>query len=271
MPTLTPDELFIAAGGENSGQDPFYAQAILVTSALRWWNNALGSFNDQLIAYEEMLLVEDGTSNDTLPLLNSETNRTLHCMAAQLYRYGSELALLLVDNAQVANDRLLIQNGKVIPAVLQATQLEAELSRHTATQSQQVTEEMKKILEATQVETKMSRRAALQSQKLSEQMQKDGVAMKTIALLTTFFLPGTSFAAILSMPFFADTHWMQEMNRLWVWIVLTVPATTLCFIYYMIWTRNESRQIKKTAKDEEELVAMSRSPSAVRTEGTKTR
>ena len=71
--------------------------------------------------------------------------------------------------------------------------------------------EMTKILKATQDETKMSRQVAMQSQKLSENMMKDSVAMKTvirptqrsypyhldtcqIAILTAFFLPGTSFA-----------------------------------------------------------------------------
>jgi hypothetical protein len=31
--------------------DPLSVHAIFLSSALRWWNNALNSFNDQLIAY----------------------------------------------------------------------------------------------------------------------------------------------------------------------------------------------------------------------------
>jgi acyl carrier protein phosphodiesterase len=39
-------------GNQNgSERDPFYIQAVFLTTALRWWNNALSSFNDQLIAY----------------------------------------------------------------------------------------------------------------------------------------------------------------------------------------------------------------------------
>ena len=41
-----------------------------------------------------MLLVEDESTANTLSRLDSETNRALHCMAAHLYRYGSELSLL---------------------------------------------------------------------------------------------------------------------------------------------------------------------------------
>ncbi|OCK94767.1 uncharacterized protein K441DRAFT_659662 [Cenococcum geophilum 1.58] len=241
-----------------SARDPFYTQAVFLTSVLRWWNNALNSFNDQLIAYEETLLVKRQQEIESFSQLNSETNRALHCMTAHLQRYGSELALLadvvqdikkyntnfhhkfvdsglrsaasfdlvsrsleqittqlssitrfrdelqlktdnvmalLVDNAQVTNDRLLVENSKAMQAILKATQAEAEQSRIITVQSQQLTEEMNKILQATQEEAKMTRHMARQTQRLSEQMMKDSVSMKTIALLTAFFLPGTSFAA----------------------------------------------------------------------------
>lgn len=301
-----------------STRDPFYTQAIFLTSVLRWWNNALNSFNDQLISYEETLLVERQQETESFSQLNSETNRTLHCMTAHLYRYGSELALLtdivqdiktynttfhdklvncglrpdasselvsrsleqittqlssvtrfrdelqlktnnvmalLVDNAQVTNDRLLVDNSKAMQAILKATQAEAEQSRVITTQSQQLTEEMKKILQATQQEAKMSRHVARQTQRLSEQMMKDSVAMKTIALLTAFFLPGTSFAAILAMPFFTSNHWMTNTNKFWLWATLTVPSTTLCFMFYIFWGRKESK--RRTPVDEEEMIDMS--------------
>ncbi|KAF2189009.1 hypothetical protein K469DRAFT_523997, partial [Zopfia rhizophila CBS 207.26] len=51
-----------------------------------------------------------------------------------------------------------------------------------------------KILNAIQTEAEMRRRMAVQTQKLSEEMIRDGIAIKTIALLTIVFLPGTSFA-----------------------------------------------------------------------------
>lgn len=32
-------------------RDPVYVQTAFLSSVLRWWNNSLNSFNDQLIAY----------------------------------------------------------------------------------------------------------------------------------------------------------------------------------------------------------------------------
>jgi hypothetical protein len=42
--------------GGGSEHDPFHTQAVFLTSALRWWGNALNSFNDQLIAYVSLIL-----------------------------------------------------------------------------------------------------------------------------------------------------------------------------------------------------------------------
>jgi hypothetical protein len=44
-------ESMTVASRSNSGHDPFHTQAVFLTSALRWWSNALNGFNDQLIAY----------------------------------------------------------------------------------------------------------------------------------------------------------------------------------------------------------------------------
>jgi len=51
VPIMRMKETLEDARGGDSGKDPFYLQTVLLTSILRWWSNALNSFNDQLIAY----------------------------------------------------------------------------------------------------------------------------------------------------------------------------------------------------------------------------
>jgi methyl-accepting chemotaxis protein len=82
---------------------------------------------------------------------------------------------------------LLVENGKAMQAILQATQSAAELSREMADQSRQLTEDMKTILKATQTEAEMSREVALQSHRLTEEMKKDSVAMKTVIFTNSLF------------------------------------------------------------------------------------
>jgi hypothetical protein len=50
-PILRVKEALEEGRKNGCAQDPFYIQSVFLTSALRWWNNALNSFNDQLIAY----------------------------------------------------------------------------------------------------------------------------------------------------------------------------------------------------------------------------
>ncbi|KAF2678699.1 hypothetical protein K458DRAFT_348121 [Lentithecium fluviatile CBS 122367] len=286
-------------------RDPIYLQMAILNSVLRWWNNSLNSFDDQLISYEEYLLRQDVTNGDLLRP-NAETNQSLHCMAAHLHRYGSELRslseimehcraynkdfhedfvrlrvrmgidelgwiltafdraasylsvisafrdelqrkidnvlALLVDNNKAISDQLLIQNSKTMQEILKATQAEAEQSLSIATQTRHLTEETTKILHATQQETKASYQLAAQSQRLTKEMMKDSGAMRTVALLTAFFLPGTSFAAILSMPFFSEDSFLKGPHKIWIWVILTLPATLLCFGFYFLWSRSQTRR-----------------------------
>lgn len=111
---------------------------------------------------------------------------------------------------------------------------------------------MHEIMKATQAEAAYSRDIAMRSQQLTEAMKKDSVSMKTIAILTMFFLPATSFAAILAMPFFATNEFLMDSRTVWIWIVLTVPTTGVAYTFYHFWSKHEEKMGFKPAHDEEE-------------------
>ncbi|OCK94766.1 uncharacterized protein K441DRAFT_659661 [Cenococcum geophilum 1.58] len=50
-------------------------------------------------------------------------------------------------------------------------------------------------------------------------------------------------------------HWMSNTNKFWVWAVLTIPSTTLCFMFYIFWGQKESKK-RREPLDEEEMVDM---------------
>ena len=58
-------------------------------------------------------------------------------------------------------------------------------------------------------------------------------------------LIGTRSQALLSMPFFSSNTWLQDSNRFWVWIVLTIPCTGLAFAFYLF------RKSRNATKDKE--------------------
>ena len=91
--------------------DPFYLHLVYFSSALRWWTNALGGIDHQLIRYvsrpkpfvqavrqslihplQELRLQSEVDSNASVPTAFGGLNRALHSIAAHLQRYGSELA-----------------------------------------------------------------------------------------------------------------------------------------------------------------------------------
>jgi Mg2+ and Co2+ transporter CorA len=79
--------------------------------------------------------------------------------------------------------------------------------------------------------------------------RRDSAAMKTIAVLTIVFLPGTYVATIFSMDMF---QWQPEdggrptVSKLfWVYWVITVPLTGLVLAGWLIWTRMSVGRLMK--------------------------
>ena len=63
----------------------------------------------------------------------------------------------------------------------------------------------------------------------------------------TTFVRLIGVKAILAMPFFDENTWMKSPKKVWVWAVLTFPATALAVLFYIIYTRKGL--VKKTGKD----------------------
>lgn len=109
---------------------------------------------------------------------------------------------------------------------------------------------MRRLLQASSEEARLSRQIAKQSQKMAVDMRRDSTSMKTIAILTMFFLPATSFAAVLSMPFFAQDSWMGKGERAWLWVVLSVPSTMVAFGIFWFYVRKGDKEIQMDEKRE---------------------
>lgn len=80
---------------------------------------------------------------------------------------------------------------------------------------------------------------------------RDSKHMRSIALVTMVFLPGTFFAAVFSMSFFTwfnddGGSTAQISSYFWVYVVFTVVSTVLTvglWYYYNIWRHHQSPQI----------------------------
>jgi hypothetical protein len=59
-PILRLRDIYRGCDSASLGRDPVYLQTAILNSVLRWWNNSLNSFNDQLIAYVRLLYSHGG-------------------------------------------------------------------------------------------------------------------------------------------------------------------------------------------------------------------
>ena len=69
--------------------------------------------------------------------------------------------------------------------------------------------------------------------------------MKTIAIMTMVFLPGTFFAALFAMPTLKwDTHKVIQ-SRFWIYWVFTLVTTALIFIIWLLITYRKKKKVKE--------------------------
>ena len=71
--------------------DPTFVHLVYLTTVARWWNNALHSVNEQLLAYERMLQEDNVIEDSSVNTFYNEGSKALHAMAAHIQRYRTEL------------------------------------------------------------------------------------------------------------------------------------------------------------------------------------
>ena|SRR6266480_4594546 len=100
---------------------------------------------------------------------------------------------------------------------------------------------------------------------------RDSTAMKTIAVLTTLFLPGTFVATFFSMTMFNwnpssngsfsspgtsdTTPWMSPY--MWVYWAISIPLTLFVMVLWLFWSRRELKkgQMKLNVKGGDDELA----------------
>ena len=75
---------------------------------------------------------------------------------------------------------------------------------------------------------------------LARESKRDSTAMKAIAIVTMFFLPGTFLSSLFSIDLFKwdASHGNEVVNRrIWVYWAFTIPITILVVVLYLLWEK----------------------------------
>ena len=86
------------------------------------------------------------------------------------------------------------------------------------------------------------------SRRIAEATMSDSASMKTIAILTMIFLPGTAIASFFSMTMFnwnADSGQDIATQYLWIYFVAAVPATAIVLGIWWACTQRRKRKLQE--------------------------
>ena len=109
--------------------DPILVHLVCFTTVIRWWNHALHSVNEQLIAYEKRLQedIDDGSAANAF---YNEISKALHAMAAHVHRYGTELDSLEDTSSELT--RILASDGRDSTSLMGIEQVRSQLKATNA-------------------------------------------------------------------------------------------------------------------------------------------
>ncbi|RMY97540.1 hypothetical protein D0862_08018 [Hortaea werneckii] len=116
----------------------------------------------------------------------------------------------------------------------------------------QLAESNKKIAEESRRDNLLNLEMAAATAQVAEETRQDSAAMKTIAIVTLTFLPGTAVASFFSMTMF---QWPFENENsiaspyTWVYFVVTVPLTLIVYAAWHFWLRYSQTRYKKTHEE----------------------
>ncbi|KAK5167660.1 uncharacterized protein LTR77_007359 [Saxophila tyrrhenica] len=106
----------------------------------------------------------------------------------------------------------------------------------------------RKIAEESRRDNLLNIEIAKATAQVAEETRQDSAAMKTIAILTLTFLPGTAVASFFSMEMF---NWRPGPGEqiaspyLWVFFVVTIPITALVYVIWLWWFRVSQKHYTK--------------------------
>ncbi|KAM5350946.1 hypothetical protein ACJ41O_003669 [Fusarium nematophilum] len=123
--------------------------------------------------------------------------------------------------------------------------IDAEVSNELTEVGNNLTTVSNELAEVGNNLTTVSNELATASKDLAKATAKDSSSMKTIAVMTMAFLPGTFFAALFAIP---SLKWDQPgvvQQNFWVYWAFTLPFTALVFGIWKVATKRSHRLLNK--------------------------
>ncbi|KAF6817729.1 hypothetical protein CPLU01_13504 [Colletotrichum plurivorum] len=236
------------ASGTGVDINPHFVHLVYLSSALRWWNNVLLCFNQELVMHEKQLQNETAADTSAFSLRSKDINTSLHTMAAHLHRYKSELhrvdsILRELQSAKFSTgDEVGNAESNMPQDSLKIDHLMSQLNAIRSF-SDELERKVQNILALLFNQIQVTNDRTLQA--ILTAAQEDNKLSQNIVLQSHELAKRTSFAAIFAMPFFNENEYMKAPAQVWIWTVVTVVSTLFAFAIF-------ARIIRRQTKGDEE-------------------
>ncbi|CZT23512.1 uncharacterized protein RCC_09226 [Ramularia collo-cygni] len=117
----------------------------------------------------------------------------------------------------------------------------------------QLAESSRKIAEESRLDNLLNVKLAKATAQMAEETRQDSAAMKTIAVLTLTFLPGTAVASFFGMD--GMFNWNPKVGEriaspfIYIFFVVTIPLTVIVYTAWWWWFRRTKREFQKQFED----------------------
>lgn len=128
----------------------------------------------------------------------------------------------------------------------------------------------RKIAEESRRDNLLNIEIAKATAQVAEETRQDSAAMKTIAILTLTFLPGTAVASFFSMNMFSWSPPPGEVVSpyLWIFFVTTIPLTGLVYLAWWWYFRVSQKHYARRHEEGLENIEMKLRTAARTVTGT---
>lgn len=227
------DQLAVSGVDAHLLHDPFATYLGIINEVVSLQDDAVWAVNKPVRQYEKANISSDGRPHHDFRHLHDIGRHVIHVVESlglsiktihHMMKHHEEIAAALAINGNQirrVRQRLLSQEY-----LLDGVRYRCNATKERLAEEVRLTFNMIAQYDSTT------------AVKIGQAAQRDSSAMRTIAIMTLIFLPGTFISAMFGMQFFDYDNTAGTMSvskKFWIYWVFTIPITAITLLVWYFW------------------------------------
>jgi len=227
--------------------DPYFIITVIIEEVIALFNQSVWSFRD-MVRHAEKNRKWSSHPEPPFSELHDVARHVIHS-SETLAIAGLAMHSISNQHASFVQNYTSATNKPALRKVQQTLEYQQTLFQSLKLRSDALGDRLRN--EINLVFNMVAQSNSLSTIAISKAAQSDSRAMRTIAILTLLFLPGTFISTLLAMPFFSvltDSETGAERwsvsNKFWIYWAITAPITIITVSSWLVWQFWESKFMK---------------------------